>query len=203
MANVLKFFVKKKLINFFINSFGIIKSQYENKKWTIFSKNFGSLGKHPKIWAPYSVINPQYIFIGDNFHSKNNLRLEAIDHYNNVFFNPSIVIGDNVSIETDCHIGCINKIIIEQNVLIAGKVFITDHSHGDTNLSTLKIPPKLRNLISKGPVHIKENVWIGEGVCVMPNVTIGENSIIGANSVVTKDVPPNSVFAGIPAKKIK
>ena len=47
-----------------------------------------------------------------------------------------------------------------------------------------------------------DNVFIGLGSIIMPNVRIGENCIIGAGSVVTKDVPNNTVVAGVPAKKI-
>jgi acetyltransferase-like isoleucine patch superfamily enzyme len=67
----------------------------------------------------------------------------------------------------------------------------------------LSIPPSERKLISKGPVIIGDNVWVGEGVAILPNVTIGRNCIIGTNSVVTKSIPENSVAAGIPAKVIK
>jgi acetyltransferase-like isoleucine patch superfamily enzyme len=67
----------------------------------------------------------------------------------------------------------------------------------------LELPPMSRPLVSKGAVIIKDNVWIGEGVAIMPGVTIGENSIIATNAVVTKDIPPNCVAAGVPAKVIK
>ena len=50
---------------------------------------------------------------------------------------------------------------------------------------------------------LKDNVWIGDSAIVCKGVTIGENSIIGAGAVVTKDVPPNSIFAGNPAKLVK
>jgi serine acetyltransferase len=53
------------------------------------------------------------------------------------------------------------------------------------------------------PVVLKDNVWIGDSAIVCKGVTIGENSIIGAGAVVTKDVPPNSIFAGNPAKLVK
>ena len=53
------------------------------------------------------------------------------------------------------------------------------------------------------PVVLKDNVWIGDSAIVCKGVTIGENSIIGAGAVVTKDVPPNCVFAGNPAKLVK
>lgn len=58
-------------------------------------------------------------------------------------------------------------------------------------------------MYSKGPVNIKDRVWVGDKVTILPGVTIEENSIIGANSVVTKNVPANTVFAGNPAKIIK
>lgn len=53
-----------------------------------------------------------------------------------------------------------------------------------------------------GRIDIKENCFIGDSVIVLPNVTIGPSSIIGAGSVVTKDIPPNTIAAGNPAKAI-
>ena len=145
----------------------------------------------------------KYISIGENFNAFARLRLEAYDHHLTNRYNPSITIGDNVRIGYDCHIGCVHKIVIGHNVLIASKVFISDHSHGGTDIESLMLPPNSRRVVSKGPVIIEDNVWIGEGVAILPNVTIGRNSIIGANAVVTKDVPANCVVAGNPAKVIK
>jgi len=53
-----------------------------------------------------------------------------------------------------------------------------------------------------GKVDIRDNVFIGFGAIVLPNVTIGPNAIVAAGAVVTRDVPPNSVVAGVPAKVI-
>ncbi len=53
------------------------------------------------------------------------------------------------------------------------------------------------------PVHIGENVWIGDSAIICKGVSIGENSIIGAGSVVVKDVPANAIAAGNPAAVLK
>ena len=53
------------------------------------------------------------------------------------------------------------------------------------------------------PVKIGDNCWIGSGAIIFPGVEIGDGSIIGAQTVVTKNVPPNSVFIGIPGKVIE
>lgn len=58
-------------------------------------------------------------------------------------------------------------------------------------------------VLPKKGVIIKNNAWIGTGAIIMPNITVGEFSIIGAGSVVTKDVPPYTVVAGVPAKVIR
>lgn len=167
------------------------------------SMGFKASGANSYIPKQSLIKNPKYITIGDNFYSLYNLRLEAWDSYAGQQFTPEIIIGDNVNINTDCHIGCINRVVIGNNVLMASRIYISDHSHGEANSSALALPPAQRPLHTKGPVVIEDNVWIGEGVCIMPGVTVGANSIVGANSVVTKDIPANSVAAGIPARILK
>ena len=168
-----------------------------------YSSRLKYLGRGSHILKTINLIGGKYISIDSGFVCLGNLRLEAFEKHLNKVYSPVISIGKNVGINFDCHIGAINRIVIGDNVLLASKVFITDHSHGDTTMSTLKNSPSRRTLISKGPVIIGNNVWVGEGVAIMPNVTIGENCIIGANAVVTKDIPANCVAAGIPAKVIK
>ena len=167
------------------------------------SQQFKKIGHNSLLPIDCIIKNPQYISIGEGFAAMYNLRIEAWDEYREQKFSPEIIIGNNVIVNTDVHIGCINKVVIGNGVLMASRIYISDHSHGHIGESELVIPPTERKLFSKGPIIIKDNVWIGEGVCIMPGVTIGENSIIGANAVVTKDVPPNVVAAGIPAKIIK
>lgn len=177
----------------------LTKSQNENLLLSTFKK----IGKDSNFPKNKIIKNPQYISIGNCFSSLYNLRLEAWDKYGLNEYNPEIIIGNNVCFNTDVHIGAINKVWIGDNVLIASRVYISDHSHGEITSEALKLPPGQRALFSKGPVVIENNVWIGEGVSILPAVVIGENSIIGANSVVTKSVPPNSIAAGNPARVIK
>ena len=53
------------------------------------------------------------------------------------------------------------------------------------------------------PITVGNDVWFGAGVQVLPGVTIGDGAVIGAGAVVTKDVPPRTVVAGVPAKAVK
>ena len=60
-----------------------------------------------------------------------------------------------------------------------------------------------RQVITCKPVHIGKNAWIGAGATILPGVTVGDNAVVGAASVVTKDVAPDTIVAGNPAKFIK
>ena len=53
------------------------------------------------------------------------------------------------------------------------------------------------------PITIEDNVWLGGGVIVCPGVTIGENTVVGAGAVVPRDLPPNVVAVGNPARVVK
>jgi len=180
-----------------------IKNIIHQARLVRLKKSLGGSGQGFSVLEGHRIINPQFIKVGDNFNALARLRIEAFDRFSDQQFTPEVLIGNNVTINPDCHIACISKVIIEDDVLIASKVFISDHFHGEASNKHLYLPPAMRPLVSKGAVVIKKNVWIGDGVCIMPGVTIGENCIIGANSVVTKSIPHNSVAAGIPCKVIK
>lgn len=195
--------IKQKLksrINRFIDSYLEYKLQSE---LLALKDSFKTLGKNFNLGTDFIIKNPKYIEIGDNFYAIKNIRIEAWDEYEGDIFIPKIIIGNNVVMNTDIHIGAINEVVLEDNVMLASRIYISDHSHGNVDTEVLNVPPTKRKLISKGSVIIRKNVWIGEGVCILPNVEIGENTIIGANAVVTKSFGPNLVIGGIPAKVLK
>lgn len=98
-----------------------------------------------------------------------------------------------------CSVICArDRIDIGADCLIAEHVTIRDQDH--------RFGPGLiaaQAGFTTAPVTIGNNVWIGAKSTVTKGVTIGDNVVIGANSVVTRDIPPNSVAAGIPARVIR
>ncbi len=181
------------LFNFFFNK---IYSEYIKNK--IYESGFNLSTKFP-----IYLIGESQISIGNNFTSFRRNRIEVFGKILNINYNGHLKIGDNFSMNDDCHITCINKITIGNDVLFASKIFVTDHFHGEINKESFLKPPALRPLYSKGEVIIKDNVWVGEGVVILPGVIIGKNCVIGANSVVTKSFPDNSIIGGNPAKLIR
>lgn len=160
-------------------------------------------GTHVYLGSGTRLKGHRHIYIHGRFVAMENNRIEAIESHGGLHFAPKLIVGDNVSMECDCHIGCINEVRIGSRVLMASRVYISDHSHGGTTLADIRIPPNDRPVISKGSVIIEDDVWLGEGVAVMPGVRIGHSSVIGANAVVTKDIPPFSLAVGVPARVIK
>jgi acetyltransferase-like isoleucine patch superfamily enzyme len=106
------------------------------------------------------------------------------------FGNPAekVVIGNYCSIGPEC-------------------VFMTGGEHRYDGLSTYPFRTKLglceNESITRGPVVLEDDVWLGLRVTVMSGVTIGRGAVVAAGAVVTKDVPPYAIVGGVPAKVIK
>jgi len=86
-----------------------------------------------------------------------------------------------------------------QNCVISDNVTFITH---DGATAIFRTKDRYQDVIRYGPIIVNDNCFIGYGSIILPNVTIGPNSVVGAGSVVTKDVPPNSIVAGNPARVI-
>lgn len=104
-----------------------------------------------------------------------------------------VKIGDNVVIMNNCLMMSRGSITIEDNVMIAANVQLISNNHDLYD----------RQLLICKPVRICRNAWIGAGATILPGVTVGENAVVAAGAIVTKDVAPNTIVGGNPAKFIK
>lgn len=140
------------------------------------------------------------ISIGANTWVDKGCELSTIDSHFDQKLCGTLVLGKHVRIHHGSRITAAGSIVLEDNVLIAPEVFITDHNHG--------MDPRLSGGYSEQPLEVKpvkigEGSWLGQRVCVMPGVTIGKHCIIGAASVVTHDIPDYCMAVGSPAKVVK
>lgn len=157
-----------------------------------------------QIQSPMNIVGGQYISIGDYTHFGKECVVTAYDHtLDGSVFTPEIQIGECGNFGAWNHITCVNKIVIGRGFLSGKWVTISDNNHGENTWDELHQEPLYRMVISKGPIIIGDNVWVGEKATIVSGVTIGDGAVIAANSVVTKDVPAYSVVAGVPAKVIK
>lgn len=108
-----------------------------------------------------------------------------------------VMIGDHTRIGIHCTV--IGPVTIGNDVNLAQGITVTALNHNFED-STKRIDAQG---VSTKPVVISDDVWIGANAVILPGVTIGTHSIVAAGAVVTKDVPPHSLVAGVPAKLIK
>ena len=145
-------------------------------------------GKHAVIHRSVRMDTPPYrkFFLGD--YSV----VESFACINNAV--GDVMIGDHTRI--GLHNTIIGPVTIGNHVNLAQGITVTalNHNFSDT---------EKRIGVNTTPVVIGDDIWIGANAVILPGATIGSHSVVAAGSVVTKDVPPHSLVAGVPAKIIR
>lgn len=148
------------------------------------------------IQKPFRIDGCKFISLGDFSVIQGNVWLycESVDDVS-----ANLFIGNNCTLGYNNHITAVREVVIEDDVLTANNVYISDNLHEYMDIHV----PIVRQPVSfKGSVRIGRGTWLGENVCVI-GATIGRNCVIGANAVVTHDVPDYSVVVGVPGRVIR
>lgn len=167
------------------HTLGLIRCQRFNKiaLWRVISKRRAleklipsSKGKNLLVFAPFYCEYGRNIYVGTG----------CFMNYNCTFLDVApITLGDNV------WIGANVTLATPKHPFLAEERINVDYPDG------------YHDLEYSGPITVKDNCWICSSVTICGGVTIGENSIVAAGAVVTRDVPANSIVAGIPARVIR
>ena len=150
--------------------------------------------ENPQKDPAYAIISGAEIGEGTRIFDQVNLfkckigKNSKIDSY--VYLEEGVVIGDNCKVRPFVFIP--TGVVIEDNVFIGPNVTFTNDKF-----------PRAQGQWKLLPTIVKKGASIGANSVIVPGVTIGENALVGAGSVVTKNVPPNSVVVGNPARLIR
>jgi len=182
--------------SYFTRLWFMIKSEWIFKH--SFQKKFASMAGRPMVWGIWNVV-----VYGPNIHIGKNCTIAGANgsqtNLTSISFGGhegNIKIGNNVLVMSGARISSANEIIIGDDCMLANFCYIMDADWHDIYDRTSS-PGK------SAPVVLEKGVWIGDSAIVCKGVRIGENSVVGAGSVVRKDVPPNVVVIGNPAKVVK
>ena len=172
----------------------VIMNQVETRpRWfmRLLAPLYQHRGKHSVIHRSARMDTPPYRLFSLGEYSV----IESFVCINNAV--GDVIIGDHTRI--GLHNTIIGPVEIGNNVNLAQGITVTalNHNFSDANKRIDE------QGVSTNPVTIEDDVWVGANAVILPGVTIGEHCVVAAGAIVTKDVPPHSLVAGVPAKVIK
>jgi acetyltransferase-like isoleucine patch superfamily enzyme len=162
------------------------------------SHRFRRWGERSMVFPPMNASCPWAIEIGDYVVIREHAWLNVCSDQSDG--RPSLTIGDGTYIGRFVHINARRHVVIESNVLVSDRVYISDadHDHSDHDV------PIIRQKVGfRGRVVLCAGCWVGVGAVILPGVRVGRNAIVAANAVVTSDVPDHAIAGGVPAKILK
>jgi acetyltransferase-like isoleucine patch superfamily enzyme len=110
-----------------------------------------------------------------------------------------VEIGAKSVLGQECTISAFQSVRIGRECVLADRVMLIDFDHGVVEVER---PIRLQG-IYKRDVVVGHNCWIGYGACILRGTTVGDNCVVGTSTVVTRDVPPNAVVGGVPARLLR
>ncbi|MGY1631530.1 acyltransferase [Geodermatophilus sp. SYSU D01186] len=161
-------------------------------------RSFAAFGEHSVAYGPLRLSGPANMAIGSRVFLGPGCWLEAAPETDR----PGEVVlqlGDRVSVSGLTTVSAVRSVVIEDSVLIARGVYISDHSHGIHG----DLPIRDQGITGVAPVRVERGAWLGQNAVVLPGVVIGRGAVVGANSVVSRDVPPRTVAVGAPARIVR
>jgi acetyltransferase-like isoleucine patch superfamily enzyme len=165
----------------------------------VLSGCLGHMGKGSVILPPCRFMNLHRMRIDDEVLVERGCWLLAMEGDGSVI-EPRIHLKSGVSVGMGSSISAAKSVVLEEYVLLARNVYISDNSHRFDDIET---PISRQGLRPALPVVVGRHTWIGQNACILPGVHIGQHCVIGANAVVNKNVPAYSVVVGVPARIIK
>lgn len=182
-----------------INYARVLMSRAKLASWRIFQGwRYRALGSRSIVVRPLHV-TPGHIRLGDGVLIHAHGRIQGIDCYQGVAFDPEIVFDDGASAQQNLHLTCAERIYVGKNTALAANVTITDinHPYEDIHL------PIEQQKIEVSPVEIGKDCKIYNNAVILPGTKIGDHCVVGANSVVSGQFRPFSVIVGSPARVVK
>ena len=184
----------------------------------LFPHLLGRVGKNVFFGKNVTLRHPHKIFIEDGVVIDDNCLLDAKGYSNrgirigagsfvgrnSIIYckNGDIELGEKVNLGINCTLFSANRLAIDRNTLIAGYTYIMSGGEYDYQDPEQHIIDQ-EGSISRGPLHIGHDCWIGAGVTVLDGGSIGDESVIGAGSVVRHPIPEKVIAVGSPARVIK
>jgi len=158
---------------------------------------FGRLGRGSSMVRPRGIEGIRRVFVGDDVYVADGGLLAAVPHTNAE--ECALRIGDGCKIGSYNHIYATRSVTLEDEVLTAGNVYISDNVHGfeDVQLAIMHQPIKQLRAVTIG-----RGSWLGQNVCII-GASVGRGCVIGSNSVVLNDIPDYCVAVGSPARVVR
>jgi putative colanic acid biosynthesis acetyltransferase WcaF len=150
----------------------------------------GFVTKFPS--RPFASLKPRFLRLSG---ASVGLRCRVGDHVR-ILGPASLRLGDDTAIARDCVLDARGGLSLDNGALVGFESVILTATH---NWATMDLPVH-HQPAAKAPVRIGANTWLGARCIILPGVTIGDRAVVGAASVVTKDVAPESIVAGVPAR---
>jgi len=153
----------------------------------------GTIVQKPLFWTP------EFIELGERVLIWRDCRIEGLQEYGGVSYEPNIKLGNEVSLQQSCHITAADKITIGDGTSLMYGVLVTDIDH---DYAAIDVNILAQNL-SVSRTEIGRNCFVGAGARIQAGTRLGDQCIVGANAVVRGAFPDHCVIVGVPARIVK